>query len=155
MLPMDKLKIFLADDHHVVRAGLKALINNQPDMVVIGEAGDGRSTLEQAQQIGPDVVVMDVSMPIMGGVEATRLLKTHQPPIKILALTIHEEEGFLEQLINAGAFGLRTKTHSRQRPYSSIRPVDKGGHTWTPPLRAWCWEAWPRLRPPRRHVNTN
>ena len=118
MLPMNKLKIFLADDHHVVRAGLKALINNQPDMVVIGEAGDGRSTLERAQQIGPDVVVMDVSMPIMGGVEATRLLKTHQPPIKILALTIHEEEGFLEQLINAGASGYVLKRRRRRRPYS-------------------------------------
>ena len=122
MLPMNKLKIFLADDHHVVRAGLKALIDNQPDMQVIGEAGDGRSALDEVAHLGPDVVVMDVSMPIMGGVEATRLLKTHQPAIKILALTIHEEEGFLEKLTSAAHWAMSSNVPSPTTLFTPFAP---------------------------------
>jgi DNA-binding NarL/FixJ family response regulator len=124
---MNKLRIFLTDDHHIVRAGLKALVNNQPDMEVVGEAGDGQAALEQVTQIKVDVVVMDVSMPIMGGVEATRRIKTSQPAIKVLALTVHEEEGFLQQLIKAGASGYVLKRAVADDLIHALRTVGKGG----------------------------
>jgi DNA-binding NarL/FixJ family response regulator len=124
---MNKLKVFLVDDHHVVRSGLKALVDNQPDMEVVGEAGDGLAALELIPQQSVDVVVMDVSMPVMGGVEATRRIKSHQPAIKILALTVHEEEGFLEQLIKAGASGYVVKRAVADDLIHAIRTVAKGG----------------------------
>src|SRR5581483_5492375 len=97
-----KLRVFLADDHAVVREGLKALVNAQPDMEVSGEAADGRSACQQVQDLQPDVVVMDVSMPEMNGAQATEKLKQSRPRVKVLALTVHEDKGYLRQLLEAG-----------------------------------------------------
>src|SRR5947209_15131986 len=102
---MADLRIFLADDHAVVRAGLKALINAQPGMAVVGEAADGRTACEQAPGLVPDVVVMDVSMPGLGGAEATQRLGRECPGARVLALTVHEDKGYLRQLLAAGAAG--------------------------------------------------
>src|SRR5258708_6910639 len=101
--PMAQLRIYLADDHAVVREGLKALIDAQPDMKVSGEAGDGWTACEQVQDLQPDVVVMDVSMPKMNGAQATAHLKQACPNVKVLALTVHEDKGYLRQLLEAGA----------------------------------------------------
>jgi DNA-binding NarL/FixJ family response regulator len=124
---MNKLSVFLVDDHHVVRSGLKALIDNQPDMEVVGEAGDGRSALDEAKQLSPDVVVMDVSMPVMGGAEATKLLKDACPAIKVLALTVHEDRSYLDQMIKAGASGYVLKRGVADDLIHAIRTVAKGG----------------------------
>jgi DNA-binding NarL/FixJ family response regulator len=124
---MNKLRIFLADDHHVVRAGIKALINNQPDMDVIGEAGDGRSALDQAAQLTPDVLVIDISIPVIGGAEVTRLLRQTLPEVKILALTVHEEPAYVEQLFRAGAAGYVLKRAVADDLIHAIRTVANGG----------------------------
>src|SRR4051794_27827649 len=102
---MAKLRVFLADDHAVVREGLKALINAQPDMEISGEAADGQAACEQAPPLRPDVVVLDVSMPGMSGAQAAERLRQECPQVKVLALTVHEDKGYLRQLLQAGAAG--------------------------------------------------
>jgi DNA-binding NarL/FixJ family response regulator len=124
---MDKLRILLADDHHVVRAGLKALINNQPDMEIVGEAADGRAASASAEQLVPDVVVMDLTMPTMGGAEATKRIKESCPGIKVVALTVHEDEGYVERMLQAGASGYVLKRAVADDLIHAIRTVAKGG----------------------------
>src|SRR4051812_48920170 len=102
---MRKLRILLADDHTLIRDGLKALINAQADMEVVGEAGDGLTAYKAAAELQPDLIVMDVSMPELSGARATERIKHDLPGIKILALTVHEDKGYLRQLIQAGASG--------------------------------------------------
>lgn len=124
---MEQLKIFLADDHVVVREGLKALINAQPDMIVIGEAGDGQTAWQQAQECQPDVVIMDITMPVLNGVQATALLKRACPMIKILALSVHEDTSYLRQLLTAGASGYILKHAAADDLIRAIRMVATGG----------------------------
>ena len=107
---MDKLRIFLADDHAVVREGLKTLVNAQPDMIVIGEAGDGLTVWKDARDCGASVVIMDVSMPGLNGAQATAQLREHCPDIKVLALSVHEDTGYLRKLLEAGAAAIRLGT---------------------------------------------
>jgi two-component system response regulator NreC len=123
---MSKLRIFLADDHAIVRDGLKALVNAQPDMEVVGEANNGRDALHQAQQLQPDVVVMDVSMPEMNGARATERLKQACPEMKVLALTMHENKVYLRQLLQAGASGYVLKRAASEELIRAIRTVATG-----------------------------
>jgi DNA-binding NarL/FixJ family response regulator len=122
-----KLSIFLVDDHAVVREGLKALVNAQPGMEVCGEAGDGRSALQLIQELRPDVVVMDVSLPEMSGAQATERLKQLRPEVKVLALTVHEDRGYLRQLLEAGARGYVLKRAAAEELIHAIRTVAAGG----------------------------
>jgi DNA-binding NarL/FixJ family response regulator len=131
---MAKLQIFLADDHVVVREGLKVLINAQPDMIVIGEAGDGQTAWQQAQECQPDVVVMDITMPKLNGVEATVQLKRVCPDIKILALSVHEDTSYLRQLLAAGAAGYILKHAAADDLIQAIRMVAAGGVYLDPAL---------------------
>lgn len=130
----DKLRIFLAEDHSVVRHGLKLLINSQPDMEVVGEAGDGLSVLQQAADLKPDIVVMDVTMPEMNGAQATRQLKKSDPEIRVLALTVHEEKGYLRALLEAGASGYVLKRAAAEELIHAIHKVAEGGTYLDPSL---------------------
>jgi DNA-binding NarL/FixJ family response regulator len=131
---MAQLQIFLADDHVVVREGLKALINAQPDMIVIGEAGDGQSAWQQAQVCQPDVVVMDITMPGLNGVQATAALKRVCPTIKVLALSVHDDTSYLRQLLAAGASGYILKHAAADDLIQAIRMVASGGVYLDPAL---------------------
>ena len=122
-----KLRIVLADDHAIVREGLRALIDRQGDMEVVGEAADGRAAVEIAERLQPDVVVMDVSMPVMNGTRATRELMGRQPDLKILALTVHEERSYLRELLEAGASGYLLKRAAAEELVHAIRRVAGGG----------------------------
>ncbi|MEK6279302.1 MAG: response regulator transcription factor [Acidobacteriota bacterium] len=124
---MSKLRIFLADDHMVVREGLKSLINAQPDMEVVGEAENGRDAVKGAVELSPDVVVMDISMPEMNGVEATERLRKECPQIKIVALTIYEDTGYLRQLLKAGASGYVLKRAVVEELVLAVRTCASGG----------------------------
>ncbi|MBV8231466.1 MAG: response regulator transcription factor [Planctomycetaceae bacterium] len=124
---MIKLRILLADDHAVVREGLKALVNAQPDMEVVGEAADGRAAWQLATELRPDVVVMDVSMPALCGAEATTRLRRDCPDVKVLALTVHEDGGYLRQLFEAGAAGYVLKRAAAEELVQAIRAVASGG----------------------------
>lgn len=131
---MTKLRVFLADDHVVVREGLKALVNAQPDMEVTGEAGDGHAACDQVPQLQPDVVVLDVSMPGMSGAQAAKLLLRDSPQMKVLALTVHEDKGYLRQLLEAGAAGYMLKRAAAEELIRAIRTVAGGGVYLDPAL---------------------
>lgn len=124
---MAELRIFLADDHAVVREGLRSLVNGAPGMVVCGEAADGLAACEQIERLLPDVAVMDVSMPGLGGAEATARLKQSCPQVKVLALTVHEDRGYLHRLLEAGACGYALKRAAPEELIHAIRAVAAGG----------------------------
>jgi DNA-binding NarL/FixJ family response regulator len=116
----------LVDDHVVVREGLKALIDGQPDMEVIAEASDGHAALQQVQTHQPDVVIMDVSMPELNGEQATEQLRRDEPAVKVLALSIHEDTGYVRRLIEAGAAGYVLKRSAAETLIAAIRAVAAG-----------------------------
>jgi DNA-binding NarL/FixJ family response regulator len=121
------LRILVADDHAVVRQGLKLLINSQPDMTVVGEAADGAAVLQQAAAVEPDIVVMDLSMPGMNGLVATRALKKARPAVEVVALTRHDDETFLQEVLRAGASGYVLKQSNPVEFLQAIRAVAAGG----------------------------
>ena len=121
------LRVLVADDHAIVRQGLRLLIDGEPDMVVAGEAADGTSVLEQAQALKPDIVVMDISMPSMNGLMATRALKRAQPDVAIVALTRHEEDTYVQDVLRAGASGYVLKHSPPQELLRAIRAIAAGG----------------------------
>ncbi len=129
-----KLRILLADDHAVVREGLKMLVNNQSDMEVIAEAANGRAAEQKAQQFRPDIVVMDISMPLVSGPSATRQIKQNAPSAKILALSVHEDKSYLREMLDAGASGYVLKRSAADDLIRAIRTVASGGVYLDPAL---------------------
>jgi two-component system response regulator NreC len=123
---MNKLQILLAEDHETIRDGLKLLVNSQPDMEIVAEADNGRVALQLAQEFLPDVVVMDVSMPELNGLQATKKLKQKCPQVKVLALTRHTDTGYLQQLLQAGASGYVLKQSKSAELLRAIRAVAAG-----------------------------
>lgn len=132
---MTEVRIFLADDHAVVLEGLKALINAQTGLKVVGESRNGLGACQQAAELKVDVVVMDVSMPELSGSQATEQLKKKSPLIKVLALTFHEEKGYIRQLLAAGADGYVLKRALPEELIRAIRVVAAGG-TYLDPTMA-------------------
>ena len=124
---MDKLRIFLADDHAILRQGLKLVINAQADMEVIGEADDGQSAVELVLKLQPDVVIMDVSMTEVNGYQATLQLKQAQPSIKILALTRHSDSSYVQQLLRAGVSAYVLKQSDAAELLHAIHVIVAGG----------------------------
>jgi len=116
-----RLRILLADDHVTVRQGLKMLIDSQDDMTVVSEASDGAAAVEQARTVRPDVVVMDISMPGMNGLVATRTLKQVQPDSVIVILTRHGDDAYLQELLRAGADGYVLKQSAASELLQAIR----------------------------------
>lgn len=124
---MTKLRILLAEDHETVREGLRLIVNAQSDMEVVGEAGDGRAAVARAQELLPDIVLMDVSMPHLNGLKATEKLKALCPQVKVLTLTRHTDYGYLQQLLRAGASGYVLKQSRPAELLHAIRAVAAGG----------------------------
>ena len=123
---MTKLRVLLAEDHETIRDGLKLLVNSQPDMEIVGEADNGRVAVQLAQELLPDVVVMDVSMPELNGLQATKKLKQKSPQVKVLTLTRHTDTGYLQQLLEAGASGYVLKQSKSAELLRAIRAVVNG-----------------------------
>jgi len=121
------LRVLLADDHVVVREGLKRLIDEQPDIVVVGEAGDGSATIQRALELKPDVIVMDISMPGMNGLVATKKLKELRRDIVIVTLTRHADDAYLQELLRAGASGYVLKQSAPSELIQAIRATAAGG----------------------------
>jgi two-component system, NarL family, response regulator NreC len=124
---MKKLRILLADDHKMVRDGLRLLLDGQPDLRVVGEAADGREVLQKARELHPDVVVMDLSMPEMNGLQAAERLKAELPEIKVVAMTANEDESYLRQLCKVGAVGYVLKRSAGDELVKAIGTVARGG----------------------------
>jgi DNA-binding NarL/FixJ family response regulator len=131
---MSKIRVLLADDHAIVREGLKSLINSQTDMQVIGEAADGLCAVSLTTELDPDIVVVDVSMPGLNGAQVTTQLRITQPDRKILVLTVHEDKGYLRLLLEAGAAGYVLKRAVAAELVQAIRAVADGGTYLDPTL---------------------
>jgi two-component system response regulator NreC len=121
------LRILLADDHVTVRHGLKLLIEAQPDMKVIAEASDGKAAMQKALALKPDVIVMDISMPGMNGLAATRALKQKQPDVIIVTLTRHGDDAYVQELLRAGVAGYVLKQSAPNELVQAIRAAAGGG----------------------------
>ncbi len=120
---MKKIRVLIVDDHAVVRAGLRLLLESQSDMAVVGEAQSGRESLAQSQKLTPDVILMDITMPDMGGVEATKAIKEVNPQVQILALTMHEDTPYFFRMLQAGASGYVLKGADPSELLRAIRDV--------------------------------
>jgi DNA-binding NarL/FixJ family response regulator len=131
-----KTRLFVADDHVVVREGLKNLIAAQLDMEVVGEAENGEDAVARAPELRPDVVVLDISMPGMNGAEATRRLRQACPDLRVLILTVHEDQSFLRQLLAAGAAGYVLKRAAADELVHAVRAVAAGGTYLDPAIAA-------------------
>jgi DNA-binding NarL/FixJ family response regulator len=132
---MTKIRILLADDHAIVREGLKALINSQPEMEVVGEAADGLTAVNLTAALDPDIVVVDVSMPGLTGAQVTTQLRAVRPDRKVLVLTVHEDRGYLRLLLEAGAAGYVLKRAAAAELVQALRAV-AGGRTYLDPTLA-------------------
>lgn len=124
---MSELRVLLADDHAVVREGLKALIEAEPGLELVGEAADGETACREAARLRPDVVVMDISMPGLGGAAATERLKRECPGTRVVALTAHEDGGYVRRLLEAGASGYVLKRAAARVLIEAIRTAAAGG----------------------------
>ena len=124
---MKKLRLLLVDDHPVVREGLRSMLSNDQRFEVVGEAADGMTAIAAVERLQPDVVIVDVSLPGMNGTQVTRKLKATQPDLRLLALTVHEEGGYLRSLMDAGASGYVLKRSAASELMRALEVVGEGG----------------------------
>lgn len=120
------VKIILVDDHIIMREGLRALLHNSSDIRIVGEADNGREAINLAQKHAPDIVIMDITMPDMNGIDATYRMLTEQHPPRIIALSMHSDKRFVEKMIRAGASGYLLKNCATKELLFAIRAVAKG-----------------------------
>lgn len=121
-----RTRILLADDHAILRAGLAMLIESQPDLVVVGEAGDGMEAVEKTRKLKPDVVILDLTMPRVSGLEALREIRRDCPNTQVLVLTMHDDPAYGRSVLGAGAMGYVTKKAADRELLSAIRTVREG-----------------------------
>lgn len=129
-----RIKVLLADDHTILRDGIRSLIEDEPDMEVIGEAEDGITVVKLAETLQPDVILMDIAMPLLNGLEATRQIRKNNPRAKILILTMHENEEYIRQVLAAGAMGYILKDAAARELLGAIRAVNKGEVVLSPAI---------------------
>jgi DNA-binding NarL/FixJ family response regulator len=131
---MPKIKVLLAEDHTIVRKGLTSLLAAEADIEVVGEAEDGQEAVEKVEQLGPDVVLMDNTMPVLNGLEATRQIKKRFPEIKVLVLTMHTTEEYIQQFLQAGASGYLIKKTAPKELVTAIHAVYRGDSYLSPAI---------------------
>lgn len=130
------IRVFLVDDHTIMRQGLRALLAAEPDMLVAGEAGDGLQAVQEVDEVQPDIVVMDIVMPRMNGLEATRQIKKRNPDVRIIALSMYDDDEYVYQVIQAGAAGYVLKEAASDDLARAIREVNRGCSFLYPPIAA-------------------
>jgi two-component system response regulator NreC len=133
---MSKIRVLIADDHAIVRDGLRQLLNGQPDMETAGEAGDGQEALEKAKSLRPDVVLLDVAMPHLSGLEVISLIREAAPDSQIVVLSMHAKETYVQQALASGALGYVLKASPSQDILDAIRAARHGEYFLSSRLRA-------------------
>ena len=123
---MGKIKILIADDHSIVREGIKSMLNDVIDFDFVGEAENGKEAIEKINVLFPDIIIMDISMPIMTGIEAIKIIKKDYSEVKTIVLTIHSEKEYIEQIYKSGATGCLYKNAGKHEFESAIRAIYKG-----------------------------
>lgn len=142
---MEKIRVMLVDDHDVVRSGLKSLLGMDQQIEVVGEAANGADALKRIPEFAPEVVVMDISMPTMDGLEATRRISATFPDCLVLALTVHEDKQYFFEMLAAGAKGYITKQAAAEELVSAIKAVASGHVYLQPALARWLLEDYQRI----------
>ncbi|HEY5271289.1 MAG TPA: response regulator transcription factor [Anaerolineales bacterium] len=142
---MKKIRLMLVDDHEVVRVGLKNFLQTQEDFDVVAEAGDGEEAVSRAMTTHPDVILMDITMPGVDGLEATRRLRVLYPKCLILALTVHDDKQYFMQMLAAGASGYITKQAAGDDLIAAIHAISAGNVFLQPALARWLLEDYQRL----------
>src|SRR5262245_41148904 len=123
---MNNTTVLIADDHQIVRQGLRSLLDSHPDLTVVGEAADGREAIAKVKQLKPDVVVMDVGMPDLNGIDATRQVTAHQPAPQVVALSMHADRRFAGEMLRAGAKAYVLKESAFEELANAIREAVQG-----------------------------
>jgi DNA-binding NarL/FixJ family response regulator len=145
---MASIKLLLVDDHAVVRQSLRRVLDKQPGLVVVGEAGDGREAIEQAEALRPDVVLMDAAMPGLGGIEATRRLRMKVPGARVVVLSQHTDQATVADALEAGAMGFVAKTDGLEELERAIRAVAADKHYLSPDLSGFLIRSYLEGQPP-------
>ena len=143
------IRIFLADDHTIVRQGLAKLLEAEPGFEVIGEAKDGREAVNSVQKLLPDVVIMDIAMPMLNGIEATRQIKKMLPQIKIIILSMHSHDRYISELIGLGASGYLLKNESLGNIGAAIEQALAGGAPMNSQVAKRVWTMFSKMAPRR------
>jgi two-component system, NarL family, response regulator NreC len=131
---MDKIRILLADDHTLIRSGIATLLQSIKDFSIVGEAEDGEDAVQKTSELLPDVVVIDLSMPKLNGIEATKIIKKRYPETNVLVLTMHENEEYVYQILRSGACGYVLKSAGRDELATAIRAAAKGERFFSPKI---------------------
>jgi DNA-binding NarL/FixJ family response regulator len=144
---MKKIKVLIVDDHTLVRAGIRALLSLASDIEVVGEASNGKETLEKIQKVMPDVVLMDLAMPVMGGLEATRRIRKEFPGIQVVVLTQYDDNEYVIPVIEAGARGFVTKMAAFAELSTAIQTAYRGDSYLSPVAATALVEEWQHKTP--------
>lgn len=129
---MDKIRVLLADDHTLIRSGIATLLQSNKDFLVVGEAEDGEEAVRKTGELKPTVVVLDLSMPKLNGMEATKQIKKKYPEVNVLILTMHENEEYVYQILKSGAAGYVLKSAGKDELIAAIRAAAKGDKFFSP-----------------------
>ena len=121
-----EIKILLADDHQIILDGLKSLLSTEDNITVVGEASNGKEVCDFLQLITPDIILLDIDMPVLNGIEATKKIKSEYPDVKVIILTMHNESGLIKTMINAGADGYLIKNCDQKELLEAIQKVNDG-----------------------------
>ena len=147
---MNKIKVLIADDHTIVRKGLCSLLIGEKDITVIGEARNGKEVIRKVSELSPDVIVMDINMPLLNGIEATSNIKKIHPSIGIIILTMYSDEGYVHEAILAGASGFLLKNTIPQDLCAAIRAVSRGESFLSPSISKTVIESYTKLNPSQK-----
>lgn len=131
---MNEIRVLLAEDHTIVRKGLRSLLDAEAGIEVVGGAGDGREAVRKVQQLSPDIVVMDIAMPGLNGLEGTRQIRKRFPEVKVVILTMHTDEEYILQILASGASGYVVKQAAPRELVSAIQSVHRGGSFFSPSI---------------------
>jgi len=133
-MSINKVRVLLADDHGVVRKGLRFLLERQPDMEVVGEAADGREAVSLAAEVNPDIIIMDIAMPLLNGIDATAQIVKRNPKVGVIILSMHSDEGYLVRILTAGAKGYLLKDSADADIVRAVQAVARSKPFFSPQI---------------------
>lgn len=126
------IRVLLVDDHHIVRKGIRSSLQEHPEISVVGEASNGKIAVEKASELSPDIILMDINMPEMSGSKATKIIQDRFPKIKIIALTVHDNQEYVKEILDSGAQGYLLKNTTPEQLVLAVKSVAEGGAFFSP-----------------------